>query len=68
MKFHTKDKNTQELLRKLAQCGWTIARTSRGHYKATEPNGKYVEVLAGSGDFRAYKNCVARLRKQGVEL
>jgi len=59
--------STKELIRELRSQGWEVDQTTQGHYRATPPDRSKPIVHMGSesGDFRAVRNNIARLRKSG---
>lgn len=59
------NKENRRLTRDLAQQGFAIRRTRRGHL-AVQRNGITVAVLAGTpSDWRSTRNSLAQLRRAG---
>lgn len=58
---------TKELIKELQDQGWTVDQTSQGHYRATppDPDKQIVHMGGDSGDYRAVRNNIARLKKSG---
>ena len=57
-------------LRELAAAqGWTVAETKKGHLSWYVPNGKGIVVSATSAsDWRAFRNTVSALRREGLNF
>lgn len=47
--------------------GWSVSRTSRGHYKVRPPQGRLMFFPGTPSDRRGYPNTRADLRRAGWE-
>ena len=56
---------TKELFAALREAGWRIEVTRRGHAMAYSPDGKHIVPVTDGGDWRAFRNNVARLKRAG---
>lgn len=68
MADHTRGaaKDVRELLKQLAAQRFTFKKTKSCNFAIFGPNGQHVVVLAAaSGDWRALRNSIARLRAAG---
>ncbi len=62
-----RDTDIKDIMRAAMDQGWSIAKTTQGHYRAAPPDKtKPVVFLGGnSGDPRAIKNIISQLRRSG---
>lgn len=60
-------KDLRPVLDALEDSGYEVTRTRRGHYKAICP-GRSTLTFGASGDWRAIRNIVALLRRNGVKV
>lgn len=56
-----------ELHRRLRDQGWKVEHTNGGHFAYLSPQGKKVIGAATPSDFRAIKNTVSRLSREGFD-
>jgi len=56
------------LIEQLKAEGYTVSKTSRGHWKVHLPGQPSVIMGSKGGDWRAVKNARARLRRAGVSV
>ena len=53
----------RRLFKKLRKAGFTIGKTSKGHYKVTSPDGKALITPGTASDHRSLMNFKADLRR-----
>lgn len=60
-------KDLKAMLRAVGRQGFEVSRTSKGHWRVRDQDGRTVTVLSGtSSDPRAYRNGLAQLKRAGL--
>jgi predicted RNA binding protein YcfA (HicA-like mRNA interferase family) len=60
-------KDLRPLVKQLKKNGYTVAQTRGNHYGVYAPDGKLLQVIAGTtSDHRSMKNLKADLRRKGM--
>lgn len=62
------NKDMKQLCRSLRKQGWTVERTSKGHYRAITPAGRKIVMPSTPSDGRSVLNTRALLRRAGAVL
>lgn len=63
------EKELRRILDAIEAAGFTVDRTSRGHWLVRDTEGRAVTTLAGTpSDHRSWMNAIARLRRAGVPI